>query len=238
MRRFILGLIALLFASAVSAASLVGTWRGSLDGEDLVLDLRADGTGTLSGDPIRYQLLGDQLLVQSADGEVLAYTARQKGNTLVVSGGDIDGSLTLTRGKASAKSKTPTAPATVAAAPGKGGVRNEMVGRWCLVTSFNNTLSGGGSQTERCFELRADGSYLYNYENSMSAYSSGAWGGANSSSGDQGRWTATANSLTAHSAGGGSTTYALEKRNHPKNRDPMLCLDGDCYATHWQKPSW
>lgn len=234
MRSFILGLVALLFASSVWAAGLVGTWRGSLDGEDLVLDLRADGSGTLSGDPIRYQLLGNQLLVQSADGELMAYTTQQKGNTLVVSGGDLDGSIMLTRGKAAAKPQSKEAPSS---AGGAGGVRKEMVGRWCYVSSFSAN-AGGGSQTERCFELRPDGSYVYNYENSMSANAPGMWGGTTSSSGDQGRWTATANSLTAHSAGGGSTTYALEKRNHPKTRDPMLCLNGDCYATHWQKPSW
>jgi hypothetical protein len=30
-----------------------------------------------------------------------------------------------------------------------------------------------------------------------------------------------------------------EKRNHPKNkRDPMICLNGECYVTFSNKPPW
>lgn len=45
--------------------------------------------------------------------------------------------------------------------------------------------------------------------------------------------------LTAHSRSGKVASYALEKRNHPKNkRDPMICLDGQCYVTFYNKPAW
>ena len=66
----------------------------------------------------------------------------------------------------------------------------------------------------------------------------GAWGGTSSSSSDAGRWSATANSITAQSNSGKTTTYSLEKRNHQKTRDPMLCLDGECYVTYWNKAHW
>jgi hypothetical protein len=38
--------------------------------------------------------------------------------------------------------------------------------------------------------------------------------------------------------GQGSGSYVLEKRNHPKNNDPMIVLDGEPYVTYYQKPRW
>ena len=45
--------------------------------------------------------------------------------------------------------------------------------------------------------------------------------------------------LTAQSQRGTVNTFTVEKRNHPKNkRDPMICLDGDCYTTAYNRPPW
>ena len=86
-----------------------------------------------------------------------------------------------------------------------------------------------------CFELRPDGTYTYQSQSSMSATT----GGSASQSGDSGRWSVAGNRITAHSRSGQTTTYTLDKRNHPKNRrDPMICLDGDCYATAYNRPPW
>jgi len=57
------------------------------------------------------------------------------------------------------------------------------------------------------------------------------WGGTSSSSGDAGRWSESERSITAQSQTGITSTYQLEKRN----RAPILCLDGECYLTYWQK---
>ena len=65
------------------------------------------------------------------------------------------------------------------------------------------------------------------------------YGGTNSQSSDSGRWSYDGARLTAHSRTGKVASYALEKRNHPKNkRDPMICLDGKCYVTYYNKPAW
>jgi hypothetical protein len=64
------------------------------------------------------------------------------------------------------------------------------------------------------------------------------WGGTTASSGDAGRWSASEGGITAQSNTGRTSTYRLEKRNHSKNRDPMLCLDGECCITYFQKPPW
>jgi len=62
---------------------------------------------------------------------------------------------------------------------------------------------------------------------------------ASSQSADSGTWTATEGTLTTHSRGGKTSTYRLEKRNHPKNvRDPMIVLDGQTFVTAYSKPPW
>lgn len=223
--------------SSAYAASLNGTWQGELLGQPLTLTLGANGQGVLDDAPIRYQVMGNTLLIDDA-GDVNAYQFRQQGDTLIVSGGDLPAAVTLTRGKGkAAKTESASTANKNAAGNSAGGVRPELVGKWCQASTFLAN-GGGGSQSSTCFELRANGTYTYASERSMDAYGGGMWGGTNSSSGDSGRWSATGNSITAQSNSGQSSTYRLEKKNHPKNRDPMLCLDGECYVTYWQKAPW
>lgn len=228
-------MLLLVLTTASHAAGLAGTWRGTLDGDALVLELRADGSGALNGDAIRYQQLGQQLLIEQ-DGELVSYFIQQRGDAMTVSGGTLDAPLVLNRGAGKAAS-TKTAPAAV---EDKGSASSDLTGKWCYVASFTANM-GGGSQSNRCFELRADGSYTYDGESSISAYSggnAGLYGGTASSSHDEGQWSVTATQLTARSNSGTVNRYALERRNHPKNRDPMICLDGQCYATYWKKAPW
>lgn len=234
MRSLFLVLWALSLPVLAAAANVVGTWNGVLDGEALVLDLRADGSGTLDGDPIRYQLAGQVLLV-NLQGETIAYAIRLDGDRMDVSGGDLDGSVTFVRGKGAQRGATAGAPAP--GAPRGGAPEAAMAGRWCYVASFS-AVSGGGSQSSRCFELDAAGRYRYESESSVSAYTPGAWGGTSGSSSDSGRWSVSGATLTATSDSGTVSRYPLEKRNHPKTGDPMLCLDGDCYVTQVQKAPW
>ena len=111
-------------------------------------------------------------------------------------------------------------------------VVQDLVGKWCY--QANVQAQGGGRQSDICFTLKADGTYQYYGETS----SSNVYGGSNSQSSDYGRWSATANSLTARSNSGKTTTYTLERRNHPKTGDPMLMVDGDAFVTFYQKRPW
>lgn len=208
--------------------ALTGTWSGTIDGQPLVVTFDGKGTGRVDGRPIRYQVNGAMLMVEDR-GEVALYQFQVRGDQLVVAGGQLPGMITLSRGTAAAAQAAANRPA--------GGSPQDLVGKWCKGSNFSAN-SGGGSSSMACFELRADGSYVYGSERSASAYGGGMWGGTSSNSGDSGRWTATATSITAHSASGRVNTYQLERRNHPKNRDPMLCLDGDCYTTYWRKAPW
>jgi hypothetical protein len=230
-----LRLLAIAFACAAAAAradpALTGAWTALIEGQRSNVTFDGKGGGRAEGRPIRYQVMGNLLLVED-QGEVATYHFQVEGNQLKVAGGQLPGVVTYSRGTIAA---TPSPPARTAAA-GAGGPA-DLVGKWCKASNFSAN-AGGGSQSSACFELRADGSYVYGSERSASAYGGGMWGGTSGSSGDAGRWSATATSLTAHSRSGQVATYQLEKRNHPKNRDPMLCLDGDCYVTYWRKAPW
>lgn len=229
----LIGAVALLWSIAAMAADLAGTWRGTVDGEAATLELRKDGSGAFNGTALNWQVQLGMLFLETG-GEVQAYSFYLDGNRLSVAGGDLAAPVTLERGKAAA-----AAPPAETKRSG-GGARRELAGTWCYVGSFSANM-GGGSQSEKCFELRADGTYRYHAESSISAYgngNSGLWGGTSSSSDDQGLWTATADSLSAQSSSGQTVTYLMQLRNHPENRDPMICLDGECYATRWQKAPW
>jgi hypothetical protein len=225
--RSLLAAIALgaLPAVAVADPALTGTWSATVDGQPLVVTFDGRGGGRADGRPIRYQVQGNVLLVED-QGQLAMYQFQFRGAHLVVAGGQLPGVVTFSRGGAQ-----PSSQQAAAASP-RGGNPGELVGKWCKMSSFN--ANSGGSQSSACFDLRADGSYTYGAERS----SSNPYGGTSSSSGDAGRWSVSGNAITAHSRSGRASTYQLERRNHPKNRDPMLCLDGECYVTYHRRDPW
>lgn len=233
------GIAAFLFVAGAAFAggpAITGDWHASVNGQPLALSLAAGGGGSLNGEPIRWSVLGSVLFIEQ-QGEISAYQFEQQGSRLAVAGGELAAPVTLERGKAAPSSPKGSAGRQSPAAPASGGRAASLVGKWCEAGSFS-AVSGGGASHMGCFELRADGSYRYAYEGSMSAYAPGMYGGTASQSGDQGRWSMKGDTITAQSANGTVTNYRLELRNHPKNRDPMICLDGTCYVTYYQKAPW
>ena len=233
-QRFLLSLTLACAATAHANPALTGSWNGSIQGAPVSITLDGKGGGQVDGRPIRYQVKGTTLFVED-QGQIGIYYFEVQGNRLQVIGGQLPGPLALTRGEA-------RAPQVGGAGGqqrgnGAGGVMEALVGKWCKASSFTAN-AGGGSQSSACFELRGNGTYVYGSERSASAYGGGMWGGTSGSSGDSGRWSATGQSITAHSSSGQVSTYQLERRNHPKNRDPMLCLDGECYVSYWRKAPW
>lgn len=222
------------FTSTAISNPLVGSWHAEVEGQLLNISFSPNGQGSMNDAPITYQTMGSLLLIENA-GNVVAYQFERNGNKLTVVGGDLDGPLTLTKGSKAASA--PRKGASVSKMNQSTSSGQELVGKWCLLTSFSAT-GGGGSQSSTCFELHADGSYDYASDRSMSAYGGGMYGGTSSSSSDSGRWHIANNLLITQSHTGRSQQYRLEKRNHPKNRDPMICIDGDCYVSYWQKASW
>ena len=225
-----------LVTHAHAQSPLLGTWSIAIDGQPLVVTFENGGTGKVNGQPMKWQTFGPLLFVQEQGKQAVSYSFQVQGDKLNVSGGDLNGVATLTRGTAAAdaaKKQAAVAPAAKGPGTAAGGNGQELVGKWCKMSTFS--ANSGGSQRSTCFELRADGTYLYQHESSMSATT----GATASQSADAGRWKVAGNQLTAQSRSGSVNTYTLEKRNHPKNkRDPMICLNGECYVTFYNKPAW
>ena len=215
--------------NSTSGGSIVGTWSGN--GE--TIEFKNNGQCLYMGQTMAYQLSGNNIVLQTAQGQVpLAYSLT--GNQLTISGGGL--SYTYSRGGTSPNAAGATmSPGT--GTSGKGRVAQELVGKWCWtnVTSTNS----GGRISERCITLNGDGSYQYEAESSMSVNTNAYAGGTNSQSSDRGTWSYDGVRIYYNSQmGQGSGSYLLEKRNHPKNNDPMIVLDGETYVTYYQKPRW
>jgi hypothetical protein len=217
----------LVAASAAQAnPALHGTWSTALEGQPYVVVFKPDGSGSFNGKPLKWQAMGKLLFVQAQGEQAQSYSWDVKDGKLSVAGGNLNGVVTLTRGTAGAH-----IAAAKAAVPTTNG--QELVGKWCLMSTF--TANSGGSQRTTCFELKPDYTYTYRHEGSMS----GGTGSTASQSSDAGRWKVSGSQLVATSQSGRTSTYALEKRNHPRNkRDPMICLNGECYVTFYNKPAW
>lgn len=220
--------------AALANPALNGTWIATIDGQRVTVTFDGRGGGRADGRPIRYEVQGSLLAVED-QGAVSLYQFQLQGGQLLVAGGQLPGVVTFVRGTEGAAA-APSAPdgGRIAAA---GGNPDDLVGKWCKMSTFSAS-GGGGSSSSACFELRADGSYVYGAESSRSAYGGGMYGATSGSSADTGRWSVSGSTITAHSRSGQVSTYQLERRNHPKNRDPMLCLDGECYVTFFRRDPW
>ncbi|HRJ31525.1 MAG TPA: hypothetical protein PLV21_12140 [Cyclobacteriaceae bacterium] len=207
------------------SADIVGVWSGN--GE--TIEFNKNGQCIYAGQTFGYQLSGNSIILQAAQGSAaMGYSLSGNQLTLTVNGQ----SFTYSRGGAGTTGTGQAQPAA-----GNKRVAQELVGKWCW-TNVTSTNSGGRT-SERCITLNGDGTYQYEAESSMSVNSNAYYGGTNSQSSDRGTWSYDGVRIYYNSqAGQGSGSYLLEKRNHPKNNDPMIVLDGETYVTYYQKPRW
>lgn len=225
--RYLTAYFSLLLSTSIWAENLIGQWQGQVEGQRLSLQFNADGTGKLNDEAIQYATQANLLMIQTQNGTT-AYQFSWQNKQLIVQGGNLVTPLMLQRSKHIENNK---------AATGAKANTNFLVGKWCLVKSFSAN-AGGGSSSNQCFVLEANGRYRYDDERSMDAYGGGMWGGKSSHSSDTGQWTATQDSMTAQSDNGSTIRYQMQLKNHPKNNEPMICLEGDCYVTYYQRASW
>lgn len=203
--------------------SILGVWSGN--GE--TIEFNNQGQCLYLGQTYPYQLSSGHVTLQIAQGNLMmAYLVSGNQLSLTVNGQTINYSK---GGNATSGNVQPS--------PGGRRVAQELVGKWCYVNV--NSTSSGGSSTEQCITLNADGSYEYYGESSRSVNTNSYAGGTNSQSSDRGTWTYDGTRIYyTSSSGAGSGSYVLEKRNHPKNNDPMIVLDGTTYVTFYQKSPW
>lgn len=90
----------LLFAQAAKfqQSKIHGTWTGQLAGAEIKLVLNTDGTGSLDGDKIKYTTQNSKInLTIISESETLVYDYVLQGNSLTVSGGDLEEKVVFTR---------------------------------------------------------------------------------------------------------------------------------------------
>jgi len=226
-------------APSTASSGPAGVWGMKTPNGVVTMVLNEDGTGNFAGDAGKWKFERGILMVSGGTSTYM-FTAAITPTTMTLTNATLPQPLLFTRAGA---------PAGEAAgkAAGGGKVLPELAGKWCDFGSASGTSGYGGSSRQECFTLFPDGRYQYFYEGSFSAYSNvsptygvqpGVTGMGSSQSSDEGTWTATATTITANSKKQGVTTYTLEKKNHPKTGDPMLCLDGKCFTTALQRPPW
>jgi hypothetical protein len=211
--------------AAQTPSPLVGRWQSP----DSVVQINADGTLSIDGTGYRYTVQGRVLTLVGYDGSV-AIPFQLTGDTLSVL---LNGQpVTLQR----ILGDRPSGRAGQAGAPERPGASGsgiaDLVGKWCDVS--NVTANSGGRVSDECFTVFANGGFTYHRETS----SSGSSGSAASTQDDRGTVSLSGTVLTVRSQSQATRTYQLVKRNHPKTRDPMICLDGQCFVTYGPRAPW
>lgn len=204
-------------------ANLLGTW--SVNGETVVF--KNDKTGTYNGNPFRYSVSGNTLTTSDNTGTTV-FNFAVNGNNLTLIGGGVN--VVMQRGGAN------NSQSNTYGNSGGGGLDQSIVGKWCWVNASSTYSSS--SSSSKCIVINANGSYEYYAEGSISGYGGGGYGGSSSQSSDRGTWRLEGNRIHVQSQAEGYKVYSFEKRNHPKNGDPMIVIDGDTYVSYYQKAPW
>lgn len=205
------------------SSNLIGVWSGN--GE--TIEFKTNGQCVYIGNTFSYEESQGHITLATPQGKAMfAYAIEGNQLNLTANGQKIS----YTRGAGNTNSTQPTANTA------SGNVAQELVGKWCW-TSTTSTNSGGSSSSQ-CFVLNANGTYEYASERSMDTNTNAFYGGTNSQGADRGTWYVQGDRLYYNSQSRGQGSYQLQKMNHPKNRDPMIVLDGESYVTYFQKPSW
>ncbi len=138
-------------AKTQQGGKLTGIWQNNQFGYQMTLMLNADGSGEFDGEMIKYTTQANKLSLMQA-GQTTVYTFVLQGNSLTLSGGDLDNSIVFTRGGAqdvqTTQNQTPQLNQQLQSAGAQNG--NEVIGVW----------SGNGESVE--FKSNGQCSYAGN----------------------------------------------------------------------------
>lgn len=221
--------------------ALVGSWALAVD-PSTVLVLRADGSGSLAGERIRWRLEGDRLAVTDARGQTDVNRVRVDGDTLALIGA---GGATVVFGRVGggAPREAPAAKGAAgtrerAAPAGGGGSADDrrlrellLSSAWCSF-SYRATPGGGGygdhtSSSRVVFRpdgTGSRGSTSETYSTGTGGQYAGAGGG-----GERFRWAARGGRLLVDAGAGLQDVNLSATRN--SNGYPILKAGGVEYMT-------
>jgi hypothetical protein len=206
-----------------SKSSLIGVWSGN--GESI--EFKPNGQCIYIGNTFPYEESQGHIALTTQQGKVMfAYAIRGNELNLTANGQQVSYTRGASNQSAQMNSQNKNG----------GNVALELVGKWCWINV--STTNSGGSTSSRCIVLNANGTYEYASERSMDTNTNAFYAGTSSQGSDRGTWYVQGDRIYYNSQTTGQGSYQLQKINHPKNRDPMIVLDGESYVTFYQKPSW
>ncbi len=211
--------------SQTDREKFVGRWVSSDTGYEMECNFKADGSGVVDGDVVKWSASGGKLTVE-LDGDKQVYNYTFNANGFRVSGGDLEMPLNFRK----AGSNNASAQNNQNSNAGGKKVDQSLVGKWCYV----NVTSNYSSSAEECITINSNGTYEYYSERSTS----GSNGSTASQNSDTGTWWIEGNRVYYRSQSQGEGSYELVKQNHPKTGDPMIVLDGTAYVTYYKKSPW
>lgn len=207
-----------------SGNKLIGVWSGN--GE--TIEFKSNGQCVYLGNTFPYEESQGHIILTTQQGKVMfAYTIQGQQLDLSANGQKVSYSRGVNNQAAKSNSSS---------VKNEGNIAQELVGKWCWTNV--TTTNSGGSTSSRCIVLNANGTYEYASERSMDTNTNTFYAGTSSQGSDRGTWYVQGDRIYYNSQTTGQGSYQLQKMNHPKNRDPMIVLDGETYVTFYQKPSW
>jgi hypothetical protein len=242
----------------INSPKLAGLWQNNEFAYTMTLLLNNDGTGEFEGEAIIYKSDGKNLkIIEKETTNIYQYVLQN--NKLTLSGGDLEKALTFTRYSDPSSSNTSTnnnvqyqqqsSQTTMqnnnnqqSQGSLKGIIASELAGKWCYINVSSS--SNASISSSECITIYANGTYEYYSESSGSASGTNQYGdqtfsgGTASQSSDRGMWRLDGNTLNVQSQSSGFKTYTFQKMNHPKNKDPMIVIDGRTFVTYYQKQPW
>jgi hypothetical protein len=202
---------------SAGGSDILGIWEGQ-QGKVLFYP---DGTLLYNGTSYLYSASGNSIAVTGTDGSTtFTYSL-------------VNNKLTLSQNASSS-----TYSKTSALKPDR--IDPQLVGKWCIVSGSTNYALGGGSSSEECITLNANGSYEYFYSASRTAYTvdQSAYGGTANQNSDRGSWKTDGVTLVSVSQTTGKTSrYSLAKINE-QNGDAAIVVGGRKFVTAYNRPGW
>jgi hypothetical protein len=105
---------------------ITGLWQNSQFGYQMTLMLNPDGSGEFDGESINYSTNTNKLLIIQS-GQTTTYTFLLQGNSLTLSGGDLDDKVTFTK----AGTESTQSPVAISQEPNiKTDSKNSLLGVW------------------------------------------------------------------------------------------------------------
>jgi len=133
-----------------------GLWQNSQFGYQMTLMLNPDGSGEFDGEMIRFTTQGNTLAI-TQQGAVTNYTYTLQGNSLTLTGGDLDNAVTFMRngGNEQSNAVNATTNTTPTPRPGVNAGTNANTG------NTGNGLIGVWSGNGETMEFKPDGTCVY-----------------------------------------------------------------------------